>query len=170
MSKPGEYKWFKDFHGGREPWNLMEAISSGEIEYVKKHLTPKKINKPELKRYPITEAVRRNWVECAELLLENGANVNAIDYMGDRPYDIARRHPEGSRMLELIDKYGGEKGPRTRLCESAHISIQDAAYILEVSYPTAVKRIDEWGVKTIRVGAQRKVDKMDLIDKIRRYS
>ena len=104
------YKWFKDFHG-REPSNLMEAISSREIEYVKKYLS--QINKPELKRYPITEAVRKNWKEAVELLLENGADVNVCDHYGNSPLDIAHT----SEMIELIERYGGEKGIRTRFIE-----------------------------------------------------
>ena len=86
------------------------AASLGDIETVKQHLAAgTDVNtKDKYKKTPLFGAARNGHKEIAELLITNGADVNAIMII-DTPLDYAiiSKHTE---IAELLRKHGGKTG------------------------------------------------------------
>ena len=102
-------------HGGKtgeELKALIDAAEAGNIEAVKKHLAAgMDVNaKDEDGVTPLHEAALWGHNEVAELLIANGAEVNAIivsgPYQGKTPLDLAIRHKK-TATADLIHKHGG---------------------------------------------------------------
>ena len=102
------------------PFNLAEACKRNDIEMVKFHLNigcPSDLNKVYIypmppgfpAELPLAAAVKANAVECIELLLEHGADPDAlsnrcVNYK--TPRELAEGKPE---ILELFNSYKGVK-------------------------------------------------------------
>ena len=102
-------------HGGKtsEELNaLIDAAEAGNIEAVKQHLAAgMDVNaKDEDGVTPLHEAALWGHNEVAELLIANGAEVNAIivsgPYQGKTPLDLAIRHKK-NETADLLRKHGG---------------------------------------------------------------
>jgi ankyrin repeat protein len=92
--------------------SIRRALFDGNIEAVKKHLASgADLNvktKPTLST-PLHSAVMRNRIEMAELLITAGCEVNAKDFKGYTPLDIAIRRVR-KPMADLLRKHGGKTG------------------------------------------------------------
>ena len=102
-------------HGGKtsEELNaLIDAAEAGNIEAVKQHLAAgMDVNaKDEDGVTPLHEAALWGHNEVSELLIANGAEVNAIivsgPYQGKTPLDLAIRHKK-NETADLLRKHGG---------------------------------------------------------------
>ena len=102
-------------HGGKtsEELNaLIDAAEAGNIEAVKQHLAAgMDVNaKDEDGVTPLHEAALWGHNEVTELLIANGAEVNAIivsgPYQGKTPLDLAIRHKK-NETADLLRKHGG---------------------------------------------------------------
>jgi len=102
-------------HGGKtsEELNaLIDAAEAGNIEAVKQHLAAgMDVNaKDEDGVTPLHEAALWGHNEVSELLIVNGAEVNAIivsgPYQGKTPLDLAIRHKK-NETADLLRKHGG---------------------------------------------------------------
>jgi ankyrin repeat protein len=102
-------------HGGKtsEELNaLIDAAEAGNIEAVKQHLAAgMDVNaKDEDGVTPLHETALWGHNEVAELLIANGAEVNAIivsgPYQGKTPLDLAIRHKK-NETADLLRKHGG---------------------------------------------------------------
>ena len=94
---------------------IYEAAESGDIEAVKQHLADE--TDIELKctgcgGTALGHAAKHGHNEIAELLIENGADVNAKNYDGKTPLDeaISRKPTEPTETADLLRKHGGKTG------------------------------------------------------------
>ena len=89
---------------GCGPKDIWEAAWSGNIEAVKQHLDAgADVNADSGGYTPLHFAATK---EIAELLIANGADVNAKDDEGETPLDWASRHRP--KTAELLRKHGGK--------------------------------------------------------------
>ena len=88
---------------------LWEAAMNGNIKAVKQHLAAGTDVDTRDDAYGWTAlhwAAVENNKELAELLVANGANVNARDKAGDTPLDLAFK----TGIADLLRKHGGKTG------------------------------------------------------------
>ena len=91
---------------------LREAAEKGNIEAVKQHLAAG-TNVDAIMgfdgRTPLLGAVRKGHKEIAELLIANGADVNAKNYERKAPLDFAVKYKR-TELVDLLRKHGGKTG------------------------------------------------------------
>ena len=93
--------------------SIKDAAEEGNIEAVKQHLAAgTNVNaKDELGMTPLHRASISGHKEVAELLIDKGADVNAIPESGlfgtPLDYAIRKKHPE---TADLLRKHGGKRG------------------------------------------------------------
>ena len=93
---------------GSRHLNLYEAAESGDIEAVKQHLadgTDIELKCTGCGSTALGHAAKKGHKEIAELLVENGADVNVKTSDGVTPLDMAKKKPE---IAELLRKHGGK--------------------------------------------------------------
>ncbi|HOO21115.1 MAG TPA: ankyrin repeat domain-containing protein, partial [Kiritimatiellia bacterium] len=60
---------------------------------------------------PLHHAALNNYAQCAEVLLEAGAEWNATNHAGQTPLDLATQH-QNAKTLAVLRRYGSvEKAP-----------------------------------------------------------
>ena len=98
---------------GSRHLNLYEAAESGDIEAVKQHLadgTDIELKCTGCGSTALGHAAKEGHKEIAELLVENGADVNAEitsgNYRGKTPLDWAKNQ----ETADLLRKHGGKTG------------------------------------------------------------
>ena len=87
---------------------IYEAAESGDIEAVKQHLADETDIEKKCTVCGSTalgHAAKHGHNEIAELLIENGANVNAKDEEGETPLDWA-----DGEIADLLRKHGAKTG------------------------------------------------------------
>ena len=92
--------------------SIKDAITKGNIEAVKKHIAAGTDVNAKLRRSgetPLFFAAFNGYKEIAELLIAEGADVNAKDFENKTPLDeaINFKHNE---IAELLRKHGGKTG------------------------------------------------------------
>ena len=101
-------------HGGKSGAEDSIRIASmfGNIEAIKKHLdsgADVNVKNDEDGRTPLHYAVYKGHKEIVELLIANGADVNAKSEDGYTPLDVAI-HLNGTENADLLRKHGGKSG------------------------------------------------------------
>ena len=92
--------------------SIHDAAREGNIEAVKQHLaagTKVDAIRGFDGRTPLLGAVRKGHKEIAELLIANGADVNAKNYERKAPLDFAVKYKR-TEIAALLRKHGGKTG------------------------------------------------------------
>ena len=91
--------------------SIHAAAALGNLEAVKQHIDAgTDVNAKGVVGSPLHYAAiegREGCEEIVELLIANGADVNAKDVYDKTPLDLAKRHPE---LADLLRKHGGKTG------------------------------------------------------------
>ena len=97
---------------GGPPKTISEAADEGNIEAVKQYLDGGvDVNVKDIRFgwTPLLGAVRKGHKEIAELLIANGADVNAKNYERKAPLDFAVKYKR-TEIADLLRKHGGKTG------------------------------------------------------------
>ena len=88
--------------------DIHEATADENIEVVKQHLAARTdVNAKD--RLGFTPLHRTSIKEIAELLIDKGANVNAMNNDGETPLDLAIKF-KNTETTDLLRKHGGKTG------------------------------------------------------------
>mgnify|MGYP001319448541 CR=1 FL=1 len=94
------------------PKDIWEAAQQGNIEAVKQHLaagTDVNMKGDQRRQTPLHDAAASGHMEVAELLITNGANLNAKSVIGETPLDAAVNFKQ-TEIANLLRKHGGKTG------------------------------------------------------------
>ena len=92
------------------PKDIWEAAQQGNIEAVKQHLAAGadvNMKGDQRRQTPLHDAAASGHMEVAELLITNGANLNAKSVIGETPLDAAVNFKQ-TEIANLLRKHGGK--------------------------------------------------------------
>ena len=105
----------------RLAWLLDESVRHGDIQVVKHNIAIGADVNTKIKMKgestPLHSAALKGYKEIAELLIAEGANVNAKSDVGETPLDWAI-HSKHSETANLLRKHGGKSGAE----DSVHVA------------------------------------------------